>query len=622
MQQISKPSLADLLAARKAEQQKQVEQSPEQAKMAGKEAAQKQAPSPKKPLTLAELIEQKKAEAEGRTIPMDKLAPAPAPAQSFQADPAAQVEIPAAEAEYSGAFALNIELNERQLMAKEYALAGKSFCLIGAAGTGKTTTQRDVAETLLKDGRLFTTEFKLTGVDVRVQAPSIAFCAFTRRAAANLERAIHKKPELAEALKYNVMTIHALLEYAPETYIDEETQEERFRFVPRRTAANPLNITHLVIEEASMVGLDLWEKLYDALPTGVQIIFIGDINQLPPVFGASIMNYALIQLPVVELTHVYRQKDGSGILDNAHRILRGKPVVQTPDFLLVQGKNQVSVGASKTAIAYSNLFKTWEEQGFYDPEQDIVLSPFNVKDLGTIAMNNWIAQHLGEKRNADVYEVIAGFNKLYLAVGDKVVYNKRDAVITKITKNWDYHGQEPQLHGPDLSRFGMRLLHKSADADSILAELEEETANWNNPINYQTFSLEELEKQDSERKQQASHRITIQYGDGGITEELCNAGDFAPAVFSLGYVLTVHKAQGCEWRKVFIIMHKDHSNMLYRELLYTAVTRAREQVICMTKEYLLTKAINSPRIKGNSLEDKIEFFNRELQLTGEVSCTK
>ncbi|MCC9487764.1 AAA family ATPase, partial [Campylobacter jejuni] len=80
----------------------------------------------------------------------------------------------------------------------------------------------------------------------------------------------------------------------------------------------PLDLTHLIIEEATMIGVaDLWPKLFAALRPGTQIIFIGDINQLQPVFGASIFNYALAALPVVELTTVYRQKEGSSILDNA-----------------------------------------------------------------------------------------------------------------------------------------------------------------------------------------------------------------------------------------------------------------------------------------------------------------
>lgn len=515
--------------------------------------------------------------------------------------------------EYTGAFSLNIRLNEKQIIAKEMALSGKNFCLIGAAGTGKTTTQRSVAETLLQDKRLTTTNFKIPNVSPRkyVAAPSIAFVAYTRRASANLQRAIHKNPELAESLKHNVMTIHALLEYEPITEWDDEKEREVMRFEPQRTANNPLTITHLVIEEASMLGLDLWEKLYDALPSGVQIIFIGDINQLPPVFGSSILNFALVQLPIVELTEVYRQQGDSLVLANAHHILKGESLEEGAGFNIIRGKQQVQVGQEKMANTLGLMFRKYFEAGFYDPEEDMILSPYNKQPLGTDNLNKWLAQFLGEKRQAIVYEIIAGFNKVYLAVGDKVMYEKQDAIITNIKPNPQYHGQEPQMPGVDLTRFGIRIIGMGATQEVDLDDMI---------LGYSEFSLDELAEETTERKQQCSHVVTI-VTENGMTKTLTAAGDFG-ANFSLGYVLTVHKAQGCEWRKVFIILHNDHSNMLNRELFYTAVTRAREEVNLIAKDSVIMKAIARQRIKGNSLHDKIEFFNSGAVDASYVSTTK
>lgn len=529
-------------------------------------------------------------------------------------------------------FSLSITLNAKQLVAQDFAFQGKSFCFIGPAGTGKTTGQRAVAKALLEAGKLETSNFKVadpvSGFSSTKSAPSIAFCAYTRRAAGNLRKAIHKDPTLEEQLRYNIMTIHALLEYAPETYWDSAEGKEKFRFAPRRTAKNPLNITHLIIEEASMLGLDLWEKLYDALPYGVQIIFIGDINQLPPVFGPSILNYALTQLPIVELTEVYRNQ--GIVLENAHNILAGRMVKETKDFEIVRGKSDTQVGQVKMALALSNMFKTLSEtigdDGLpsYDPENDIILSPFNKKGgqdsgekedyhLGTDSVNKWIAQFVGDKRGAIVYEVIAGFQKLYLAEGDKVMMNKRDGVILEIRKNPQYFGREPQLAGKDLSRFGMRILGKHSDLS--FDDMEHER------MDYDNFSLEALENEKAERKQQASHVIKVDFGDG-IVEDFANAGDFSPASFSLGYCLTVHKSQGSEWRKVFILFHKDHSIMLFRELFYTAATRARTKVCIIAKDFLIKKAIETQRIKGNTLKDKLAYFNSGINNDIAVNCTK
>lgn len=516
-------------------------------------------------------------------------------------------------------FSLAITLNEKQLHAKEMALFGKSYVLIGAAGTGKTTTQRAVAEALLLDKRLNTSTFKTydkEGQRLYLSAPSIAFVAYTRRAASNLRKAIHKSEELADALKNNIMTIHSLLEYEPETYFDPLEKKEKFRFSPRRTASNPLDITHLIIEESSMVGAhDLWVKLFDALPKGVQIIFIGDINQLPPVFGPSILNYALTTLPVVELTQGYRNQ--GVVLENAWNILEGKELKEDENYRIVEpvGKdkkgNKVQVGQEKISYMMKAFFEQLsakvdpDGEAEYDPEDCMILSPWNKQALGTDNLNKHMAQFLGDKREAVVHEVLAGMTKVYLALNDKVMFNKRDGIITKIERNSSYFGKEPQLPGNDLTRFGVRRLGaNSSHLDDVM-------------LDYSSFSLEALEEEKAERKQQASHVVTITYEDG--TEDyLAATGDFAQQVFTLGYVLTVHKAQGSEWRKVFIILHKDFAVSLYRELLYTAATRARTKVTIIAMRDVITKSIRNQRIKGNTLKDKLEYFNSGADLRDSV----
>lgn len=515
-------------------------------------------------------------------------------------------------------FSLSVVLNEKQLAAKEMAYEGKSFCLIGAAGTGKTTAQRSIAESLLLDSRLSISKFKgydSNGARVYSTAPSIAFVAYTRRAASNLAKAILKSPILKEKLSANIMTIHSLLEYEPETYFDADEQKEKFRFSPMRHAGNPLDITHLVIEEASMLGVsDLWPKLYDALPAGVQIIFIGDINQLPPVFGPSILNYALVQLPIVELTQGYRNQ--GIVLENAWNILDGKAIVESPNYKIIRGSKPVQEGQVRMSEKLAHLFEMmnnlYDEQGNreYDPDDCIILSPFNKQHLGTTNMNKWIAQFLGKKRDAVVHEVIAGFSKQYLAEGDKVMFNKVDGIITKIDTNPQYMGKAPQLAGSDLSRFGHRIMGAGSNHDPF-----------EDGIDYSNFSLEALEEEKLERKQQASHIVTITYEDGRF-DRISSAGDLADTVFSLGYCLSVHKAQGSEWRKVFIIFHKDHSTMLYRELFYTGATRARTDVCIIAKDSVIAKAIKNQRIKGQTIKDKIEFFNAGQLKYSDIVCVK
>jgi hypothetical protein len=170
----------------------------------------------------------------------------------------------------------------------------------------------------------------------------------------------------------------------------------------------------------------------------------------------------------------------------------------------------------------------------------------------------------------------------------------------------------PQPAGKDLTRFGGRIVGMAGGVS-----LDDEHMG-----GYAHFDLDKLVEDKEERKQKASHIVTVALESGAVVD-LNTSGDFGPQVFSLGYVLTGHKAQGCEWRKVFIILHPGHRTMIFREWLYTSWTRAREELFIIAKDWLLEKAIQNPRIKGNSLAEKVAYFNSGLgQLQAGISCTK
>jgi ATP-dependent exoDNAse (exonuclease V) alpha subunit len=507
-------------------------------------------------------------------------------------------------------FSLSVMLNEKQQSAVDMVSLGASFVLIGAAGSGKTTSEREICNSILKQNNLVTTSFKVTK-DSRVSAPSIAVCAFTRRATRNSRNAIFKSDYLRETLANNVMTIHSLLEFEPVTYYDKEKDRDVFRFEPQKTRDNPLELTHLIIEEASLVGLDLWTQLYDALPTDCQLILVGDINQLPPVFGASILHYGISLLPTVELTQIYRQAEGSPIIDNAHHILNGESIVPMQNnegkVAVITGKNAVSVGQHKTSLAIAKTLEYFHDTGIYNEEEDMILCPYNVQDLGTISMNYHIAEFLSKNsvNKPIVYEIITGFSKLYLAEGDKVMYNKHDYIVTSIAPNHAYVGKLPKAASTSLSRWGQYRLGEHTELSAELDKTDEDTYTYDN------FSLDSL-AEDKLRVMQASHSVVLT-ASNGFTVRISGAGDFSEQVFSLGYALTCHKAQGSEWNKVFIILHKDQLRNLSREWLYTAVTRARNEVYIFAKEDVLTKTIGTQRVKGKTLRDKIEYFNNGME---------
>lgn len=508
----------------------------------------------------------------------------------------------------------DIVLNEKQAGAVDYARDGKSFVLTGAAGTGKTATQGAVVEYLEKSGKFSTHDFKYLGT-----ADSIAIVAFTKVAVRNIQKALRKNPATAKYAKH-CMTIHALLEFAPEQverYSEDGGLYTTKMFVPNRHSGNPLGITHLIIEEASMVGLDLWEKLYDALQPGVQIIYLGDINQIPPVFGKSIMSYALCKLPVIELTHVYRQALDNPIIANAHRILNGESVVPSTDgrFNVITGNSKYQVGQERMGLALGSMFKQLFGAGEYDPDRDMILIPYNKQAMGTTAMNEKIASFLGVHRKAIVTPIRAGFQTIYLAEGDKVLVDKQAGWITKITPNPKYLGTQPPPPGY-YSRDGSPIIGMNADIDWDASEEELEEMP-----NYDNFKMEDVEEDIGKRA--ASHIVTVSfdppYQDLDAEEdedksslgeaELTSSGDFAEAKFQFGYAMTIHKAQGSEWPKVFILFHQDHMNFLSRELVYTAMTRAREVCTFICKMELLDRAIAKQKIAGVGLAEKIMFFN-------------
>ena len=118
-------------------------------------------------------------------------------------------------------------------------------------------------------------------------------------------------------------------------------------------------------------------------------------------------------------------------------------------------------------------FPKFKEIGKYNPETDIILSPFAVQPLGTDNINNIIAQMLGQEREAVVHQVIAGREKHYLAVGDKVMVDKQVGFITAINRNGLYTGKDTLPESTGLSRFGVYIGNNSKSADTMgLAEYE------------------------------------------------------------------------------------------------------------------------------------------------------
>lgn len=499
-----------------------------------------------------------------------------------------------------------ITYNEEQLRFIDLATTGKSCVLIGAAGTGKTTCQRGAVSSIIQSGRAGVLQSDGHKY-LRDGTPGIVIVSFTRRAVNNIRKSV--SPDM----QGNCLTIHALLEYEPvyrEIYDPETgTDIKKMNFEPTRTYERPLpsTITTCIIEEGSMVSVELFDQLRIALPSNCQYILLGDIQQLPPVFGAAILGYKLLELPTVELVTVYRQALESPIIRLAHRILSGK-VIPSSEFTEWKSEGQMTLHPWKKKLDADNATNTLAkflttafDNDLYNPEEDMILIPFN-KSCGTIEINKRVANHLAKKRGSVVYEIIAGFNKYYLSSGDKVLYDKEDAVITKIIANGSYHGTATQEPSIDLDYWGFNNRFSTTNSTDI-----HDTTDDSDDID---FLLEQSVAfgggDDEDRVRQASHIVTVQLAGSGQYVDLDTASEINSLL--LAYALTVHKAQGSEFRKVFLLLHQSHATMIQRELLYTAVTRAKEElyVICEPEHFI--KGITNQRIKGNTLAEKAEYF--------------
>lgn len=499
----------------------------------------------------------------------------------------------------------NVAWNEKQSAAITLGKQRKSFVLIGAAGTGKTTTLKGVMQALIVNNLLM--PLKEGTKHLTRETPGIALVSYTRRAVRQIAR------QLPVDLKRHAVTIHRLLEFEPVQFEYETPDGEMkrsMRFEPQRNAMNPLpqELKCIVVDESSMVSSELFEMLREAAPADCQFIFLGDLHQLPPVYGESILAQKLQELPVVELTEVYRQALDSPIIRLATDVKNGKdvPVTEKIRWESPDGVSKVvinpwpkQISAEDATMGLAGTIKNVIKSGHFNEEEDVILMPFN-KSCGTLELNLHIANTLGILRGAVVHHVIAGFIHWYLAVGDRVLVDKQDCVIRGIERNPKYVGKLPLEPDTSLDRWGTyqdeKEHHHVETSDDDVDDLLEKMAS--------------VEIQD--KVNQASHTLVLESLDTGAIIRVSEVGTYNSMVFS--YALTVHKSQGSEWRRVFLFLHQSHHAMCSRELVYTAVTRAREELIIICEPDrrgtpgTLTKAARNPRIKGDTLQEKLDWL--------------
>lgn len=620
---------AELAAAAKQQQAKatqQASQSEDMQPIASRQPqAQEQAQEPSQPKTVQTVQEKLAALRARQQAAQAERTQAQALSQPSAIAQAVQEQTSSAHSAKRAAVTFNAE----QLQAIAYAASGTSFCLIGAAGSGKTTTVREIVrQTLLRTAALQVGE---------AQLESIALVAFTNRAVNNLRAACEGIAE--EALRLRALrccsTVHKLTHFAPHHYEypardskGNDVLRTTMRFEPTFRAGNTLDhIRVVVVDEASMLGLSLYKQLTEACPNAL-FVFIGDLNQLRPVMDDGVLGFKLAETKVVELTQIYRQAMESPIVRFQHEFtLAGKQLGDATLQRISRESNGVlhfePIKNPRTPEALAKVFANamirHMDEGIYIPCKDVILMP-NYKNFGTYLVNQWIAQELGRRRNALVYEImccvhpLSGSSKRYFAVGDYVVHNKEEYFIAGIDRNANFRGR--RLKEPSV------LLTRTGSINC--AESQEKSAEL---MDFADILLEVTQEKD--QKEVCSHSLTLIPAMGCATLEQAQEQALSAIIVSMrsevgeiefAYATTVHKSQGSEWRKVFLALATHARNMLTRELLYVAMTRAREELFIYYSpdsavgrgDNTIARCIRNQEIKGRTWQEKVVNFTQRI----------
>lgn len=340
---------------------------------------------------------------------------------------------------------------------------------------------------------------------------------------------------MSEITGREAKTIHRLLEV-------EWDKNDNPHF--KHNMQDPLKADAVIVDELSMVDISLFSSLLNALPLGCRLVMVGDSDQLPAV-GAGNVLHDLIRsekLPVVELKKVFRQAMKSRIVTNAHDIVAGKmPDLETRDndFFFMKRNNSNSVVATIAELCSKRLPDAY---GF-DPFNDIqVLCPSRKGECGSVNINKVLQAVLNPPSKSKKEVSLAG---KILREGDKVM---------QIKNNYDI------------------LWTKGGDEGSGI---------FNGDIGI-------IEKIDN-----ISSAFSVNFEDRIAVYSFENANEIEHA-----YAITVHKSQGNEFKAVVMPVFNVIPNLCYRNLLYTAVTRAKNiMVLIGSADVVYNMTANNSRTK-------------------------
>ncbi len=420
----------------------------------------------------------------------------------------------------------HITLDAIQKEAVKAAARNGVVVITGGPGTGKTTTIKSIIR-----------YFQMEEADILLAAP-------TGRAA----------KRMTEATGYQAQTIHRLLELSGT--ISEEGEHTGIRF--ERNAQNPLDADVVIIDEMSMVDLSLMHALMLAMLPGMHLVLVGDENQLPSVGAGNVLKDIIRSacIPVVALKKVFRQESGSAIVENAHKINEGLPIIldnKSKDFFFLPRNNTRDVASEVTQLLTRKLPNY---VGCKETEIQ-VLTPMRNGDLGVSNLNALLQKALNPSTSRKKEKELP--NGIIFREGDKVMQVRNNYKL-----EWTIYQEKGRFkveEGVGVFNGDMGIVKEIDDYNEEVVVVFDDEKEVRYPYNM----LDELE---------------------------------------LSYAITIHKSQGSEYPAVVIPLFSGPKVLMNRNLLYTAVTRAKQCVVLVGSGHMIESMIlnNDEQKRYSSLD--------------------
>lgn len=368
---------------------------------------------------------------------------------------------------------------------------------------------------------------------------------------------------MTEATGYEAQTIHRLLELNGMPEDDRSTGAVHFE----RNAQNPLEADVIIIDEMSMVDIHLMHSLLLAITTGTRLILVGDENQLPSVGPGNVLRDIIHSgcFPVIELTKIFRQASESDIVVNAHKINRGEPVEihnKSRDFFFLKRYDADMIIRVVIALIQDKLPRYVNARPF----EIQVLTPMRKGLLGVERLNQMLQRYLNPQDGSKKEKTLG--DRLFRQ-GDKVMQIKNDYQM-----EWEVRGRYgiPVEKGIGVFNGDTGIL-REINEFAETAEVEFEDGR------FATYSFKQLEE------------------------------------LELAYAITIHKSQGSEYPAVILPVLSGPQMLLNRNLLYTAVTRARKCVTVVGSEETFAEMIRNEKQQKrySALDERIRELNESIK---------